>query len=574
MARGERTGVWATSPIRQAVLTGRPHYVAAAILSLLGNILYLTPTLFMLQVYDRVVPTGGLGTLAFLSICGIAAYATLGVFEWLRSRLLVKVGMRLDRALAGPVLSTILSRRTLSTAERGEAIRELDAFRQTVAGPVMTIAFDAPWTPIYVLAAFLLSPWLGLLTILACVVLVLMAWRSERAVQATLEAANAAATAAYARQSQMSANAAQVRALGMRRALTARALGDRAGVNDLQLRASFTGARYTSWVKTVRMILQSAGLGVGAWLAIEGQISQGAIIATSLLMSRALSPIEQLTQNWKQVIRARTAFYHLDTMLRGEDGVAPTQLPRPTGAVTLEDVTIATPGGERVAVAGISAQINAGEIIGIAGLSGAGKSTLLAAMAGALPLLRGAVRLDGATIESWDPERLATMVGYLPQDFALFAGSVKDNISRFAALTGDDPEAIDARVVAVAQSVGAHDMILRLPKGYDTLVGGGGMGLSAGQSQRIALARALYGDPAILLLDEPNSNLDAEGQQALLGLIQRLSEEGRTVIFAAHQAELLSIATRVMLLAGGRLTNFGPLAIKPGIVHRLGEKRA
>ena len=571
--RGERAATWATSPLRQAVLAGRRHYGAAAALSLANNLLYLTPTLYMLQVYDRVVPTSGLGTLAFLSACALAAYATQGVLDWVRARLLVKAGMRLDRVLAGPVLGTVLSRRTLSAAQRGEALRELDGFRQAIAGPVMTVAFDAPWTPIYVIAAFLLNPWLGLLTVVACIVLVIMAWRSERAVQGTLEAANDAAAHAYRRQQQMTTHAAQVRALGMRRALTARALGERAGVNDLQLRASFTGGSWSSWVKSIRLILQSAGLGIGALLAVEGKISSGAIIAVTLLLSRALSPIEQLTGNWKQVIRARTAFLHLDAILRTAGDATPTQLPRPSGAISLEDLTVATPGGDRVAIAGISAQIEPGEIIGVAGLSGAGKSTLIAAMAGALPLLRGAVRLDGASLEAWDAERLAGHVGYLPQDFVLFPGTVKENIARFAGETGADPAAIDAGVVAVAQAVGAHEMILRLPNGYDTQVGQGGAGLSAGQTQRVALARALYGDPAILLLDEPNASLDAEGNAALIALVRKLAAEGRTVVMAAHSPELLTQSTRVMLLSGGRLTNFGPLA-KPGQVHRLGEKRA
>ena len=571
--RGERVGVWATSPLRQAVLAGRRHYVAAALLSLGNNLLYLTPTLYMLQVYDRVVPTSGLGTLAFLSACAIAAYATQGVLDWTRARLLVKAGMRLDRVLAGPVFGTVLSRRNLSAAQRSEALRELDGFRQAIAGPVMTVAFDAPWTPIYLIAAFLLNPWLGLLTLCACALLVAMAWRSERAVQATLEAANGATSQAYGRQAQVTAHAAQVRALGMRRALTARALTDRAQVNELQLRASFTGGSWSSWVKAIRLVLQSAGLGVGAWLAVEGKISSGAIIATTLLMSRALSPIELLTGNWKQVIRARTAFLHLDAILRGAGDSTPTQLPRPTGSIALEEVTVATPAGDRVAIAGLTAQINPGEIIGIAGLSGAGKSTLLAAMAGALPLLRGAVRLDGAALESWDPERLAAHIGYLPQDFVLFPGTVKENIARFAGEIGGDRQQIDAAVVAVAQMVGAHEMILRLPNGYDTIVGQGGAGVSAGQTQRIALARALYGDPAILLLDEPNASLDAEGQLALIALVRQLAERGRTVVMAAHHPELLSQSTRVMLLSNGRLTNFGPLA-KPGQVHRLGEKRA
>lgn len=571
-AGGERApAVSADNPLRQALAAGRRHYVAAAVLSALGNLLYLTPTLFMLQVYDRVVPSGSLATLALIGAVALAAYGTLGTFEWLRGRLLVKAGMRLDRQLAGPVLGVVLARRGMTAMERSEAIRELDAFRQTMAGPVMTIAFDAPWAPIYVIAAFLLNPWLGLLTMAAGAILVLLAWRSERAIHGALAAANTAAAVTYARQRQMTAHAAQVRALGMRRALTARALADRAGVNELQLAATFTGGRHGSLIKTVRLVLQSSALAMGGWLAVEQQISAGAIVATSLLMSRALSPIEQLTHNWKQVVRARTAYHHLAGLLGGTGAVAPTQLPRPAGRVSIEELTVATAQGARVAIAQISAEIAAGEVVGIAGLSGAGKSTLLSALAGALPALRGTVRIDGASIESWDPDRLADHVGYLPQDYVLFAGTIKENIARFAGHVFGDPAAIDERVVAVAREVGAHEMILRLPDGYDTVVGNGA-GLSAGQAQRIALARALYTDPAILLLDEPSASLDAEGQHALMALIGRLRAEGRTVIFSTHQTDLLAIADKVMLLAGGRLARFGPLATPS--VTQLAEKRA
>lgn len=560
--------------IRQAIRACRPHYIAAAVLSALGNLLYLTPTLFMLQVYDRVVPTGGLATLALLAGIALLAYATLGAFEWLRGRLLVKASVTLDRSLAEPILTSVMSRESLTRVERAEAMRELDLFRQVMAGPILTIVFDAPWTPIYVIAAFLVNPWLGVLTLVAGAILVGLALSNERLTHAPLEAANDAASASYSRQSALISHSAQVRALGMRRALTSRLLEDRTTSTRLQLRASFAGGGHTTLIKIVRLVLQSTSLGLGAWLAIDQKISAGAIMATSLLMSRALSPIELLTQSWKTVIRARGAFAHLCAVLNTPAQPPLTILPRPQGRIDLEDVCVLAPNSDRVAIAGVSLSIQAGEVIGIAGLSGAGKSTLLAAMAGAFPLLRGSIRIDGAKLETWDAERMADHVGYLPQDFVLFPGTVKENIARFSPDLVRAPEEIDARVVAVAQAVGAHEMIARLPMGYDTPVGHAGLGLSAGQGQRIALARALYGDPAILLLDEPSAHLDSEGQVALLTLLDRLRDRGVTVILTAHHGDLLAATDKVMLLAQGRVARFEPLMRAQEKVHRLEEKRA
>lgn len=559
--------------IRDALDACRPHYVAAAVLSALGNILYLTPTLFMLQIYDRVVPTSGLVTLALLSAVALWAYATLGLFEWLRSRVLVKAGVRLDRALAGPLLEAVLGSDRLGRTERSEAIRELDTFRQMMAGPIMTIIFDAPWTPVYVLAAFLLNPWLGVLTLVAGGVLMFMALGNERATTAPLQAAGELSAVTYARQTSLIAHAAQVRALGMRHALTLRSLEDRVASNALQLRASFAGGGYATLIKSVRLMLQSAALGLGAVLAIEQKISAGAIIATSLLMSRALSPIEQLTASWKPIVRARQAFGHLCRLLNTPPPQVLTLLPRPLGRVELEDLHVQAPGSDRVVLSGISFAVEPGEVVGIAGMSGAGKSTLLAALAGALPALRGAIRLDGARLEAWDAERMAEHVGYLPQDFMLFSGTVKENIARFSTETGADIAAIDAAVIAAAQATGAHDLIARLPQGYDTPVGQGGIGLSVGQTQRLALARALFGDPRILLLDEPYSHLDSDGQNALLALIRQRREQGVTIFMTTHRPDILSVASKVCVLAGGRVTKFGPLAPQ-GSVRSIEEKRA
>ena len=562
--------------IRGALAACRPYFVGAAVLSALGNVLYLTPTLFMLQVYDRVVPTAGLMTLLLLGLIALWAYATLGAFEWLRSRILVKAGARLDRELATPVLESVLSSDRMSPVARAEAMRELDTFRQAVAGPIMTMIFDAPWSPIYVAAAFLLNPWLGVLTLVAGAVLLGLAYLNERATGAPLARANDMASASYARQNSLIAHAAEVRALGMRRVLGRRALADRATAAAVQLDATFSGAGLAQITKTTRMTLQSVALALGAVLAIENKISSGAIIATSLLMSRALSPIEQLTYSWKMVIRARGAFGHLCALLNTPVTLPATVLPRPSGRIEVEDLHVVAPGTDRLVIAGVSFQVAPGELIGVAGLSGAGKSSLLAALAGAQPAVRGGIRFDGARLDSWDPERLAGHVGYLPQDFSLFAGTVKENIARFSVDPNGDTEALDAKVIAAAQAAGAHDMIVRLPAGYDTPVGQAGVGLSAGQTQRVALARAMFGEPAILLLDEPYSFLDNEGQVALVHLMQRA--RGRTtIVFTAHRPDILSLADKALVMAGGRVVRFQPMkapAAGGAQVHSIEEKRA
>ncbi|WP_294393230.1 type I secretion system permease/ATPase [uncultured Sphingomonas sp.] len=562
-------------PVRQALIACRGHYTAAAVLSGCANLLCLTPTIFMLQVYDRVVPTGGLATLGLLAAITLSAYATLGMFEWLRSRLLLKAGVRLDRVLAEPVLAAVLGRPHVNRVERAEALRNLDTFRQAMSGPVMTVAFDAPWMPIYVLAAFLVSPWIGLVTLFAGAVLMILVLGNERATHAPLAAAAAAASIAYNRQGHIAANAGDVRALGMRRALTATILSDRARASTLQLEAAFAGGRHTSIMRIVRLMMQSLGLALGAWLAIEGKISGGAIFASTLLISRALAPIEQLTQSWSTVTRAREARRHLNILLTDDRTYQPdTVLPAPRGRIALESLAVAPVGATTAVLAGATLTIEPGEVIGIAGLSGAGKSTLLGTIAGAIRPAAGIVRIDGAALDAWDPERLAPYVGYLPQGFTLFAGSVKDNIARFAGALDGDTGQIDEQVIAAAKRVGAHDMIQRLPQGYDTVLGDGGSGLSAGQAQRVALARALFGAPRIVLLDEPYSHLDNEGQVALLGCIQQLRTDGVTVLMTAHQADMLAAADKIMLLGHGRVARFGPINVPTTNVHALQEKRA
>ena len=552
------TGV--APPLKAALRACRPHFAAAASFSALVNLLYLTPTLYMLLVYDRVMPTNGIETLTLISVVGVVAIATLAFLEWMRSRLLVRSSARLERELAGPVMAEVLQQVSLSRTDRSQAMRQFDTFRQAVAGQAILTAFDAPWAPIYILAAFLLHPLIGLLCVGAGCVMLGLAWLNEKATHSPLAAANSAAAIAYAKQDHASAWAAEIRALGMSKALVAKQMQERAEVVHLQTRASFAAARYGGVIRFARLALQSAALGVGAWLAIERQISAGSVIAASLLLTRALGPIEQIVGSWKSIIQAQGAFEGLNRLFAGakpED--AHIRLPAPRGEIKLEAVTIQTPTLDRIALDNITMEIEAGRFIGVIGPSGAGKSTLLRVLAGAVQAKSGAVRIDGAAMGDWEPERLARHIGFLPQDFLMFSGTIKDNISRFRGHLGEDAEAIDAETIRAAKASGAHEMILRLPQGYATKVGLGGAGLSAGQTQRIALARALFGAPRIVILDEPNAHLDTEGEQQLVETLTQLKKDGVTIIVAAHRGAVLSVADKLALIQGGQLALFGQL---------------
>ena len=572
---------WMSSPLRYALQACRPHFAAAAAFSALGNLLYLAPTLYMLLVYDRVMPTNGVETLALISVVGLATIATLAFLEWMRSRLLVRSSARLERELAGPVMAEVLQQAELSRTDRSQAMRQFDTFRQAVAGQAILTAFDAPWSPIYVLAAFLLHPLIGLMCIGSGTLMLGLAWLNEKATHAPLTAANSAAAIAYSKQDHASAWAAEIRALGMGKALVAKQMRERAEVVQLQTQASFAAARYGGLIRFARLVLQSAALGVGAWLAIERQISAGSVIAASLLLTRALAPVEQMVGSWKSIIQAHGAFEALNRLFAGakpED--AHIRLPTPTGVVAVESASVMTPTQDRLALDSISLEIKAGRCVGLTGPSGAGKSTLLRLLAGAAQPKSGVVRIDGAAMSDWEPERLARHIGFLPQEFLLFSGTIRDNISRFRAWLGEEPEAIDAETIRAAQAAGAHEMILRLPQGYATHVGLGGAGLSAGQTQRVALARALFGQPRIVILDEPNAHLDAEGEQQLINSLTQLKKEGVTVVIAAHRGAVLSVVDDLALINGGQIALYGrahdvlsalraPAAHAPATVHAI-----
>ncbi|TCS13966.1 type I secretion system permease/ATPase [Caulobacter sp. BK020] len=545
-------------PLVAALRACRPHLMAAAVFSALINILLLAPTIYMMQVYDRVVPTEGRLTLLYLTLVVAFALGTQTALESVRSRLLTLAGLRLDRLLAGGILQKLMS--AMAPGASAQGMREFDIVRQALSGPVAVAAFDIPWTPIYVLVAFMIHPALGVMTIAGGALLVALAVFNERATRARAREAFVAQSQAYASQEAAAANGEVVRALGMRGALRERQLADRRAGLDLSAKAQFTGGGYSAATKFTRMFLQSAALGLGAWLAVDKQISAGAIIAASVLMSRALQPIEQLVGSWAVVGQARGALNNLIKLFPPGRGleVSGTQLPAPTGALALEQVAVRAPGEGPVLLRGVSLRLTPGEILGVIGPSGAGKTTLARVAAGAMTPEVGVVRLDGANMTDWDGDRLGRYIGYVPQDSGLLAGSIKDNISRFAIWAGADPAIVDADVVAAAQEAGVHELILRLPKGYDTVLGAGGRGLSAGQAQRVALARALYGQPTLLILDEPNSALDADGEAALNNAILAAKARGAAILIVAHRTGILNIADRLLVLRDGQVEMLGP----------------
>jgi len=558
--RADRSRRRIPEPLATALRTCRRHVLIAAGFSALVNILYLAPTLYMLQIYDRVLPTGGTLTLVFLTVAVVFALATLAMLDSLRQRVLVRLGLRLDRELAAEVLARLTGGMDQAAGPRlRQAMREFDAFRNIVAGPAALALLDAPWTPIYLALCFILHPVLGVISVCGAGALLVLAILNERATREKLGALHEASAQAYAAQEAIAWHGGLVRALGMRQPLIVRQLIERRTAVGLQAQAQFTGGVYSGLIRFLRLALQSLALGTGAWLAVRHEISAGGVIAASILLSRSLAPIEQIVGAWKGVIQARDGFHTLVELFRQAPTPTPrTRLPDPEGRLRAEQASVRAADGSGMILRGVSFDVNPGEIIGVVGPSGAGKTTLARLLVGALAPDHGCIRVDGADLADWQQERLAAHIGYLPQNCGLFAGTVKENIARFASILESDPAEIDARAVAAAVAAGAHEMILRLPDAYETRLGPNGGGLSAGQAQRLALARALYGEPRIFVLDEPNSNLDSEGETALEHAVAAQKARGAALVIIAHRLNILGIADKLLVLREGAVDLYGP----------------
>jgi ATP-binding cassette subfamily C protein len=548
--------------LQDALGACRMHFALAAFFSALINVLYLAPTIYMMQVYDRVVPTGGILTLFWITIVVGLAIATLTALDTQRTRVLMRASLRINRLVSRKILDRLLGRNVIRPGEAtgSQVMREFDAVRQALGGPAAAAFFDLPWTPLYLLVAVLIHPLLGVLVLIGGGLLIVLALRNERRTKVKAMAAHKANAIAYAFQEATARRAEAVRALGMRRALVALQTDGRrdglAATADFQ----FASSRYNGWVKFARMFLQSLALGAGALLAVNGQISVGSIIAASVLLSRALQPIEQLVGQWPAIMQARQAIEMLDRLFKAPEGQEGprTRLPDPKGFLELDRVVARDPQGTIVILKNVSLKMKPGEIMGVIGPSGAGKSTLARIAAGAIAPDFGEIRIDGARASDWDPDDLAEFFGYLPQQLDLLPGTIAENISRFALARGVCPTAVDREVIEAAQRAGVHNMILRLPAGYDTRVEENGMALSAGQAQRVALARALYGDPKILILDEPNSSLDSDGELALGRAVAAAKQHGAAIMIVAHRASILSSADTLLVLNEGAVAGYGP----------------
>lgn len=539
-----------------ALAASRSIIVWAVVFSAGLNLLYLAPSLFMLQVYDRVLTTGGMSTLGLLGLVLAFALIVLALLDMTRNRLAARLGLRLNRLLA-PAIIELESSPPVGPHDinRGQAARDFDALRQAMMSPAAMACLDAPWTFVFVGACFLIHPLIGILTLAGGVVLLLIAFRHEHALAPSVAEGIDLSTRYYAAQEADRSVSETTRALGMRPALAERQLERREAVIRSQARASFTQSAYGSLSRFWRMSLQSLVLAAGAYLAVQQLISPGALIAGSILASRALAPLDQIVGGWRQLVQARISYRRLVEMI---DKAPPqpqrTVLPTPRGALSFERAGVRFPGSVRPAVHSLTFALEAGEMLAVVGHSGAGKSTLARLAVGIVAPDIGFVRLDGASLLDWDPDALGRHIGYLPQDVSLVVGTVGENIRRFDPASPDS----DARTIAAARAAGAHDLILHLPKAYDTELGPRGRGLSLGQAQRIALARALYGDPALIVLDEPNAHLDVDGEAALVAALSAAKARGATILAIVHRPTIVAIADRVMMLREGGIEMIGP----------------
>jgi PrtD family type I secretion system ABC transporter len=543
------------SEIAAFLVSCRRIFWSLAAFSGLSNLLMLTGSFFMLQVYDRVLPGRSVPTLIALMVLATVLYLFQGGLDLVRSRISVRIGRYFDEVLGLRVFDALV-RLPLKTRGDGDGLqplRDLDQVRSFLSGGGPTALFDLPWMPIYLGICFLFHFWIGVTALIGALVLVGITILTETRTRGPAKAFSRLAVSRSALAAEGRRNAEVLQAMGMRRQAALRWHDINCKYLAAHERASDTASGLGGLSKVFRSILQSLVLAVGAVLVINQESTAGIIIAGSILTARALAPVEVAIANWKGFIAARQSGHRLDRLLKllPEEN-EPLGLPAPIKELVVEQLCIAAPDSEKQILTDISFQLRTGQAVGIIGPSGSGKSTLARALVGVWPRLRGKIKLDNAALEQWSPDALGKHIGYLPQDVELFEGSIAVNIARF------DLQATPARVLDAARAAGAHDLILSLPDGYSTKVGEGGIGLSAGQRQRIGLARALYGDPFLVVLDEPTSNLDAEGEDAVTEAILSVCRRGGIVAVIAHRPKALDAVDHVLVVADGRIQSFGP----------------
>lgn len=539
--------------LTDVIRASKSAFYYAALVSFFINLLMLTPSLYMLQVYDRVLASRSHETLSMLTLVVVVFFAIMGLLEFVRSRLLVRAGNQIDNRLRTRIFNLMFSYANLHPGRAtAQPLNDLTQIRQFMTGTPIFAFFDLPWVPIYIAVLFLFHPYFGFFAIFAGIILFSLTAINEFRTKSKLEESNKKYQSSTIFLNGSLRNSEVIQAMGMREHVKTRWMERYIEFSKEQTIASDEAGIWANLSKSLRLLFQSLILGLGAYLVIESELTPGMMIAGSIVMGRALAPMDMLTGTWKQFVNARLAYRRLVSLL-SEIPIEPKPmaLPMPQGNVSVESLIVSPPDSRQIVIKGVSLNINAGDVVGIIGPSAAGKSSLARAMLGVWKVYSGKVRYDGADIEQYDRIELGQRIGYLPQDIELFEGSIAENIARYGEVDSN-------LVLEAAKLAGVHEMILQFPGGYDTPIGPGGVALSGGQRQRIALARAIYGQPKFVLLDEPNSNLDDTGERALLQAVLSLKAKGTTVVLITHRMSVLNAADKIALLKEGELQSYGP----------------
>jgi len=540
------------TPLQEALGQCKSGFYSAGFLSFFINILMLVPALYMLQIYDRALGSRSMETLWMLTLIVVFLFIAMGLMQIARSAILVRLGSAMDVSMNSKLFASMFKQSVNEPGRQSsQPIQDMTTLRQFLTGQGLFAFFDGPWMPIFIVVLFGFHLWFGVFAVVAAVILVALAYVNEKLTKEPLSSAGNKSIQSIRYADSCLRNAEVVDAMGMEGNLRKKWLERHSGFLQDQASASDLNAVLSNVSKTLRMLFQSLILGLGAYLAIEQEITPGMLIAGSILLGRALAPLDLMIGSWKGFVSARQSYQRLNDLFdkypTGEPGMP---LPAPEGHLSVESLVVVPPGANVPALRGVGFALDAGDMLAIVGPSAAGKSTLARAILGVWPVNNGTVRLDGADIHQWDKAQLGPHIGYLPQDIELFEGTISENICRFGAVNSQ-------AVVASAKMAGVHELVLKLPNGYDTFITSSGGALSGGQRQRIGLARAVYGDPRLVVLDEPNSNLDDQGEQALVTALEALRDKKATVILISHRKPILRLVNKILVLADGQAIGFG-----------------